>query len=337
MPDMEEVFRMSTQKVKQEPGALERQFKRRDRKNRNRKIGAIAVVGVIVVLALIAIVTLRPTSGETGVATNPVSSAPPGALGTNNFVDLETGQRTPASEEFAGARLMQVSPDGSMVAFNTCCTSDDRVWVANIDGTQKRAISPANLDGYAASWSPDGSTLVFQGRDAVTKNIGQLYLADVETGEVTKLTHLAPLVSGDWVVSADISPDGGSVMFHLPRGTSPEKWDLWTIPITGGTPTLLRENAGFASYGPDGTIAFLDHPEDRVGQGVWVMDADGSHARKLVGNGPLAWPRMSPDGTKVAYERAGNAEIVTVATGQVSEVTAGTQPAWVDDRTLIVG
>jgi Tol biopolymer transport system component len=169
--------------------------------------------------------------------------------------------------------------------------------------------------------------------------IGQLYLADVETGGLTTLTDLAPLApkSGWWIISATVSPDGNTVLFHLPRGTSEdESWDLWTIPITGGTPTLLRHDASFPSYGPDGSIAFLDHPSDLSGD-LWVMDADGSHARKLVGNGSVEWPKMSPDGTRVAYQQGETAYIVDVAAGRSTRVTSGTEPGWVDNDTLIVG
>jgi hypothetical protein len=46
---------------------------------------------------------------------------------------------------------------------------------------------------------------------------------------------------------------------------------------------------------------------------------------------------ISPDGTRVAYEQNGSAYIADVTTGRTTEVTTGTQPAWADDHTLIVG
>ena len=47
MPDVQEVFRMSTQKVRPDPGFTERQEQRQRRTARNRKLGAFAVVAVI--------------------------------------------------------------------------------------------------------------------------------------------------------------------------------------------------------------------------------------------------------------------------------------------------
>jgi hypothetical protein len=53
MPDVQEVFRMATQKVRPEPGALERQFRGQRKRSRNRKIGGFALAGVIVAAAVV--------------------------------------------------------------------------------------------------------------------------------------------------------------------------------------------------------------------------------------------------------------------------------------------
>ena len=70
------------------------------------------------------------------------------------------------------------------------------------------------------------------------------------------------------------------------------------------------------------------------------MDGDGKNARPLVEDPDefLSWPRVSPDGSQVAYGHGGEIEVVTidepgstVATGEVSD-----EPAWFDDDTLII-
>ena len=139
-----------------------------------------------------------------------------------------------------------------------------------------------------------------------------------------------------WILSSDISPDGRTVLFHLPRG-NPATWDLWTVPITGGTPTLVRRNAGFASYGPDGSIVYLDQPTDLTSSSIWIMNADGSEARTLVKGGSYAWPRVSPDGTQIAYEEFGRTFVVNVGSGRVIDLGPGVEPAWVDNDTVLVG
>jgi dipeptidyl aminopeptidase/acylaminoacyl peptidase len=337
MPDVQEVFRMSTQKIRPDAGFTHRQIEHQRRSVRNKKVGAFTVAAAIVVIAVVAFVALRDAPGDGAApATNPPPTADTYAT---VFVDVETGVQTPNPAIAEGsANFYPVSPDRSMIAYNSCCSASDRVWIANMDGSETRPITPKRLNGYAPSWSPDGSEIIFQGRDATTDEVGQLYLFDVATGELTTLTDLDRIASEWWIVQSEISPDGGTVLFHLPRGRMDPQWDLWTIPITGGTPTLVREDAGFGSYGPDGSIVFLDHPADLTSAEIWLMDADGSNARRLVGGGgTLAWPEISPDGTRVAYEDLGTVYVVDVATGTTDEITNGSQPTWFDDHTLIVG
>ena len=145
---------------------------------------------------------------------------------------------------------------------------------------------------------------------------------------------------------SDVSPDGTTVLFHLPRGQgrATERWDLWTAPLAGGEPTLLRRNAGFPQYAPDGSVVFLDHAVPFHGDGIWIMDGDGSDARPIVENpgDTFTWPRVSPDGTTVAYGHDGEAEIVAIdgccGTGGSGEAIGEFrhEPAWYGNDTLIV-
>ena len=57
MPEVQEVFRMSTQKVRPEQGFTERQEFRQRRRTRNRKLGAYAVVAAMVVVGGLVIVS----------------------------------------------------------------------------------------------------------------------------------------------------------------------------------------------------------------------------------------------------------------------------------------
>jgi hypothetical protein len=74
------------------------------------------------------------------------------------------------------------------------------------------------------------------------------------------------------------------------------------------------------------------------------MDGDGSNARPIVQDRgtQFTWPRVSPDGTHVAYGHDGEAEIVAVdgccATGGSGETTGelSEEPAWFGNDTLIV-
>jgi Tol biopolymer transport system component len=235
-----------------------------------------------------------------------------------------------------GGRLVAVSPDGQTLAYNTCCSRGDSLSLVNADGTGDRTIAERRLSGYAATWSPDGTTIVFQGRNPAGISLGGLYAYDVATGDRSEVVAFDGMRSEWWILSSDISPDGRTLLFHLPRG-NPATWDLWTVPVAGGTPALLRRNAGFASYGSDGSIVYLDHPTDLSGSSIWIMNAEGGDERKLVSGGRYAWPKVSPDGSQVAYEDGGHAYVVNVQSGRVIDIGPGAEPVWVDNDTVIVG
>jgi Tol biopolymer transport system component len=347
MPDVREVFQMTTQKVRPDRGFTERQEFRQRRRVRNRKIGAYVTVAAIAAVAVIAIAAVQDGSGDTMVpgATPPPSAAAP-VTSTHAYLDLATGERTPVAPDLSEARLLEVSPNGEAVAYNTCC-DDDTISVASLDGSGAEVITPDELDGYGPTWIDD-ETILFQGRREGTIELGDLYVANLSTGEVTMVTDLPDERNGAWVIVSDVSPDGTTVLFHLPRraGAGSEddtKYDLWTAPLSGGEPTLLRKNAGFPQYAADGRIVFIDHAVPFHGDAIWVMEGDGSKARPLVDDrrAELTWPRVSPDGSMVAYGNQGEAYIISIdggpgvgsgeATGEVSE-----EPAWFGNDTLIV-
>jgi dipeptidyl aminopeptidase/acylaminoacyl peptidase len=334
MAELKEIFEMVTNQTEPKQDEWKVQEDRQRRAIRSRKIDAFVAVAAVLIIAIAAVAIL----GEAGGSHTPATSPSQRLVGiTSHFlVDVRTGERTEVPALIPGGRLVSVSPDGRTLAFNTCCSTWDPLSLIDIDGTNERTVSAPGSSGYAATWSPDGDTIVFQGRNANGKQLGGLYALDVATGVRSEIADFDGKSSGGWIVSSDISPDGHTVLFHLPRGNQPA-WDLWTVPSTGGTPTMLRRDAGFASYGPDGSIVFLDHPKDFEARSIWIMNADGGAPRVLVEGGTYAWPKVSPDGTWVAYESLGRSYIVNVATGRVTDLGGGVEPAWADSDTVIVG
>ncbi len=55
------------------------------------------------------------------------------------------------------------------------------------------------------------------------------------------------------------------------------------------------------------------------------------------GRGPIGWPAMSPDGSRIVHQVGDHSlHIVDVSTGTSSKVAEGKTADWVDDETLIV-
>jgi Tol biopolymer transport system component len=349
MPDVEEVFRLSTQKVEQDPGALERQFRRRDRRNRNHKLGAFAIAMAIGVAAIVLVLMTRPASDGRTPANDSSSPTAPPRSDAYAFVDVATGERTPLPWSTTDAFDYQVSPDGTRFAFTDFSDPPARSTVVDLDGTNARRISPPTTDALGVRWMTR-STLVYQGRVQHTNQIGDLFVVDVRSRETMRITHLNPATTYSiYFMATAPSPDGGTVLFQRWNGEIADpRWDIWSASVEGGEPTLVRRDAGLPAFSPDGTtIAFLRAPQPGScsrpascwrSHELWLMDADGTDERMLIDSDQLLdWPRWSPDGTRIAYVDGGVIKLVDVDTVHTQVVTNGGIAEWYDDDTLIVG
>lgn len=352
MPELKEVFNMVTKQAEPDLDSWRDLEQRQRRTARNRRLGVFALVAAIgLVVAVIAIKAIPVDETErTGAPPEPI----PGTS-THMLVDLETGRTNPLPSWFAGGFTYAVSPDGE-VAFAPWPDpiGDDQhlnIYVTTVDGPAVRRVTPvpAGIDQINPRWSAQGQ-IVFQGRNAATEEIGNLYLLDPISGTTKQLTDLPFRHSHHWFMSPSFRPDGGAILFNLPRAgpndqasLADQSWDLWTIPATGGEPTLLRRNAAHGSYSPtDPTIAYLKQPRFDIENGsfgsgsIWLADADGNDARLLVEGPGLHWPRWSPDGTRIAYADEDGVYVVNVATGETSRIIDGGAAEWLDDHRLIV-
>lgn len=104
---------------------------------------------------------------------------------------------------------------------------------------------------------------------------------------------------GTWM-DVDVSPDGSTIAFTL-------LGDIYTMPISGGTPTRISEGMAWEvhpRFSPDGSrIAFTS---DRGGaDNIWVMNADGSDKRQVTREDfrLLNQPTWSPDGKFIVAKK----------------------------------
>ncbi len=104
---------------------------------------------------------------------------------------------------------------------------------------------------------------------------------------------------GTWM-DVDVSPDGGTIAFSL-------LGDVYTMPISGGTPTRIAEGMTWEiqpRFSPDGSrIAFTS---DRGGgDNIWVMNPDGSNKLQVTKEDfrLLNQPSWSPDGRYIVARK----------------------------------
>jgi len=126
--------------------------------------------------------------------------------------------------------------------------------------------------------------------------------------------------------------------FNQERGQE----EVWLVPVGGGEPMLLTEQASQPALSPDGTyVAFRSHRSDMAG--LVIMPVTGGEWQRLTHYVEDSVPAWSPDGTRLAFasNREGDRRwrIYHVwADGQspATKLTFGHAPAWSPDGTRIV-
>jgi Tol biopolymer transport system component len=158
------------------------------------------------------------------------------------------------------------------------------------DGSNPRRLTNHPARDVSASWSPDGSSIVFMSdRDG---GFDAYRMRSVSGSAAVRVTR----TGSTWFPV--FSPDGSALAFHVER-------DVTTMPATGGELRRLTSdpaNGMYPSWSPDGKrITFMSWRNGRTE--LFVMNADGSDQRKLmdVDRGDAIDPRWSPDGARIAF------------------------------------
>ncbi|HKF68288.1 MAG TPA: S9 family peptidase, partial [Vicinamibacterales bacterium] len=222
----------------------------------------------------------------------------------------------------------QLSPDGKSVAY-MLATADwaagrqvFHLWRQSIAGGAPVPLTPGTTGDAPGStrWSPDSSSILFA-------RAGQLMLLSVngaasnEPHAVTK--HAIAVSSPSW------SPDGTTIYFLAADAVSAIERDrdrrkddiyafeensklrqLWSVSVSTGVERQLTSgDLSVASYqlSRDGRTIVLERApsplaDDAHKSEIWLMDADGSHARQLTHNNvEEKQPELSPDGSQILF------------------------------------
>ena len=319
------------QRFELRPDAFERLIRRRDRKERNRRLSA-AVLAII--LGLLSFVALTRAFGSTNrPADDPTPPKPPGI--------------------FSGV--------GGWIAYGNRWG----IWAVDPShpGDRESRVQLSSIGGIPLAWSSDGSELLISREFWVL--LSRRQLRHGEKGPASRRglfvlhadgteTHLVR----EEVSGASFSPDGTTVVFapslelvrpHLDPG-------IYRIDADGGVPRLLVEPTSrylpdqdrsfrtglyFPTFSPDGTkIAFFDGFGDNS-HSLRVVNADGSDLHVLIDNMEayritnLVW---SPDGTHLAFGRRIFDGIYTIevdGSGLTLVIPEGENPHWSTDGSRI--
>ncbi|MBU6421805.1 MAG: PD40 domain-containing protein [Gammaproteobacteria bacterium] len=120
----------------------------------------------------------------------------------------------------------------------------DEIWIAPRAGGDAGVLAGGNGLASGPVFSPDGSLVAYTGNYTGNQNV---YVVPAAGGEPRRLT---------WHPGADVvvgwTPDGKHVLFRSHRDGNTDSDRLFTVPVTGGLPTVLPLSmAEDGSYSPD--------------------------------------------------------------------------------------
>jgi WD40-like Beta Propeller Repeat len=298
MPEVEEVFRMATQKVRPDAGALERQNRGQRRRSNRRKAGVYALVAVLMIIGVAVAANVTMGNHTPAHPTPPKQTPPLGAqiVGLNGAV-VQQIHGIPADSY--GTDL---SPNGTEVAFVTIVDGGHaQIATIGIDGSGYKVITHERYGASYPRWSPDGTKIAYVSLGSSDNQ--DIFVIDVDASNRTRLTTSpayddAPAWSHD---GRTIAYQSGSDSSGFDYGLADE--EIWTVNATGGTPTrLTRDNVSeeLPSWSPNDQWIAVG-----VSGGISAMRADGTAMHELTrperGGGDYYMPRWSPDGARIAF------------------------------------
>ncbi|HVF52941.1 MAG TPA: hypothetical protein VNC78_04960 [Actinomycetota bacterium] len=173
------------------------------------------------------------------------------------------------------------------------------LYATRTDGSEERRLTDASLSAWDATFSPDGSHLVFSG---ARQGDTAIYVMAADGTSLRKLTEGSVDLEPGW------SPDGARIVFVRRDSLIDEQSAVMTMLADGSEEravTAATHSHTDPSWSPDGTsILFTRLRSARRGWDVYVADAEGSSIRNLTAReGNDLAPEWSPTGDRIVYER----------------------------------
>mgnify|MGYP000017528809 CR=1 FL=1 len=205
------------------------------------------------------------------------------------------------------------TPSVALTGKFTFAPGDGSIWVQDpISGKPKPIVKPSpQVFADAPHFSPDGTRVVY---------VRSSLQAD---GKARNEIHIVAIDGSD--DQAIAAPQNARVAYNWPAYSRDGKWIYFTamrpdpqkqqlaeiqrVPVTGGEPQKIIEDARVADVSPDGTkIVFMRFNYETFTAGLWIADTNGENARELLNDQvfvTIAAPHFSPDGQTILFVASG--------------------------------
>jgi Tol biopolymer transport system component/C-terminal processing protease CtpA/Prc len=214
----------------------------------------------------------------------------------------------------------RVSPDGTKVAFSSKRSGNYDIWIMPVEGGTPRQLTFHEASDLVSDWSPDGATILFYSN---REGSFDLYTIPAEGGTPRRLTY-------DGGVQGRFSPDGrtivyvrGAVALTMKQYRGSSNFDVYTVPVEGGTPTRLTKtpwNERDPIFSAGGDWVYYAAEAGKSYEIHKIPAAGGEAVKVCDSQGDATGLALSPDGKKILFQEGFSLRAVELATGEVRDV-----------------